>query len=853
MPEIIQLRLLRLKMNTLIDLFGSFKKRNSEVFVYRTGIRRFTFSYSDLYNSSLKMAQYLRKEGIKEGDKVAIWAPNSPYWAFSYFGILLTGAIVVPIDFASGKKRAETILKLSGAKFIIQSNYKFEKIKLRHLADGGIKTAIIENLTYLTKSVTSIKKTPQIKSRPKADQPLAETDMCEIVYTSGTTGDPKGVVLTHKNIVSNILSACNHISLPSASHVRRGASRRINFLSVLPLSHMLEQTVGFLTPLYRGDKIIYVRTIKPSAIMQSFTEENIAAMLVVPRFLSLLKNTIEREFSAKGLIGFSNIKITRKIISYFVHKKFGANFQMFISGGAALPLDVFVFWKDLGFKIIEGYGLTECSPIVSANSFESQIPGSVGQPLTGVKVKLDNNELLVKGENVFSSYYENPKETEQAFANDWFRTGDFAKLDHNGNIFIKGRKKDVIVKASGINIYPEEIEAILNRIKDVKDSAVLGLDIGEGEQVHAVLLLKGENADPSEIIRVANEKLDLLSQIEGFSVWEDYDFPRTTTLKIQKFKVKEKILQKNKEKVKSNFEKDTLISLLANVSKKSEQEIKESSLLTSDLGLNSLSRLELINFLEEEYRVDLQDSVINQNTTVADLRKILEKREKTKGQRGLWLWTNKKLGIKVREVLDFICHIPLSFLFFDLEVKGISNLRNIKKPVIFVSNHVSYLDQPAIMRALPRNLRYTTATAVREEFFFSEKGTSLVQKILFPYAMIAFNAFLLPQKSGFRKSLSFMGKLIDHNINILIFPEGSRTKDGKLGPFMQGLGILVKELQVSIVPVRIIGMEKIYPRGTKFPKRGKCTVIFGKPLEFTTEIPGEIVEISRKAILNLTY
>lgn len=818
-------------MNTLIDLFKLFEERNKEVFIYRTGIRKLTFTYSNLYEFSLLMASYLKEQGVNKGDKVAIWAPNSPFWAFSYFGILLTGAVVVPIDFAGGKNRAETIVKLSGAKFVIQSIYKFEKLPT--LA-SGLKTVMVEDLIFLLKSFNPIKKIIQVKS----------TDICEIVYTSGTTGNPKGVVLTHKNIVSNILAACNHISIPSRSV-------GINFLSVLPLSHMLEQTVGFLTPLYRGDKVTYVRTIKPSAIMQAFKEKNIAAMIGVPRFLSLLKNTIERELSEKHLMGLMRFDITRKIISKSIHKKFGKSFQMFITGGAALPIDVFIFWKDLGFRVIEGYGLTECSPIVSANTFEKQIPGSVGKPLKNVQIKLDNNELLVKGDNVFSSYYQNPEESAKAFSMGWFRTGDYVEQDRNGNIFIKGRKKDVIVNASGINIYPQDLENVLNKIKGVKDSCVLGLDKGIGEEVHAALLLQDKDVKVLEVVRLANEKLDSLQQIEGFSVWSDFDFPRTATLKIQKFKVKEKLLNENK-KTKSEFTKDTLITLLANVCKKDEAEIKENSILTSDLGLNSLSRLELINYLEQEYRVDLEDTIINQNTTVSDLRKLLEKRGKIKKQRGLWFWTNNSKGRVIREFLDIVFHKPISRLFFDLDIHGLSNLKKIKMPVIFISNHVSYLDQPAIMYSLPANLRYKTASATREEFFFSEKETPFVRKILFPYTMIAFNAFLLPQKSGFRKSLVFMGKLIDNKVNILVFPEGERTRTGKLGSFMQGLGLIVKELQVPIVPIKIIGMEKIYPRGAIFPKKGKCTVIFGKPIEFTTETPSEIVEKSREAVLSLT-
>lgn len=824
-------------MKTLIDLFKLFGKRKTEAFVYRTGIRKFTFKYKEFSESSLKMSNYLSIAGIKKGDKVAIWAPNSPSWAFSYFGILLSGAIVVPIDFASGIKRAETIVKLSGAKFIIQSNYKFEKLpSLR----SGLNTVMIEDLDFLLKSLDPINKIVQ----PNI------LDIAEIVYTSGTTGDPKGVVLTHKNIVANILSANSHVSIP----------QHFNFLSVLPMSHMLEQTVGFLIPLFRGDKIVFLRTIKPTAIMEAFREENIFAMLVVPRFLSLLKNTIERELTAKHLIGLLRFKITKKIISRSIHKKFGKSFQMFITGGAALSLDVFSFWKDLGFRVIEGYGLTECSPIVSANTFETQVLGSVGKSLKEVKIKLDNNELLVKGDNVFSKYYQNPAETEKAFKNGWFRTGDFVDIDRDGNIFIKGRKKDVIVNSSGVNIYPTDLEAILNRIDGVKDSSVLGLDRGEGEEVHAVLLLKNKTIDPGKIVSLANEKLDSLTQIAGFSVWEGFDFPRTTTLKIQKFKVKEKILSRNK-KDRTSLEKDTLISLLANVIKREAATIKESSILTSDLGLNSLSRLELVNYLEQEYRVDLEDTIINQNTTVADLRNILEKRGKAKKQKGLWLWTNNTLGKIIRKILDIVFHFPLSFFFFKLEVKGLANLKNLKKPasrqggpVVFIANHVSYLDQPVIMKALPRAIRYATATAIKEEFFFEQKGLLglFLSKIIFPYTLIAFNGFLLPRKSGFRKTLAFMGKLSDLAVNILIFPEGTRSKDGKLQNFMAGLGLLVKELQVPVVPIKILGMEKIYPRDSKFPKKGKCTVIFGKPIEFTTETPSEIIKISHKAISNLT-
>ncbi len=809
-------------METLIDLLYLFKKRDKkEAFIYRTGIRRFTFSYGEIYTLSLKMSTFLEKSGIKKGDKVAIWAPNSPFWAVSFFGILLKGAIVVPIDFASGKQRVLDIINHSGAKFIIQSHYKFEKI-------SQIKSAAIEDLIFYLKNVPAMNQFPR----------LTKKDICTIVYTSGTTGNPKGVVLTHKNLVANIKQASEHIHFPQS----------FTFLSVLPLSHLFEQTGGFLTALFRGDKIVYIRTIKPSSIMETLLKEKISGMLVVPRILQLLKSSIEREFDSMGLGVFLKNDIFKKIVSPFIHKKFGSNFQMFISGGAALQVDIFNFWNSLGFKVVEGFGLTECSPILTANTFEEQTAGSVGKAVKGVKIKLINNELLVKGDNVFSSYYKNPKETNNSFYKGWFRTGDLATQDRQGNIYIKGRKKDLIVKSSGVNINPQEIEDVLNKINGVKDSCVLGIDKGGGEETHAVILLKDKNYNKDEILRKANEKLDPLSQIESISIWKDFDFPRTTTLKIQKFKVRESLTS---NKFISERSKDTLISLLSGISKKPVESIQEDSYLTSDLGMDSLSRLELINFLEQEYRLDLDDSFINQNTKVSDIRILIQKREGKYKKSGLWLWTNGYFGRKIRVVLDNLIHIPVSKIIFDLDIKGVSNLKTIKPPVIFISNHVSYLDQPAIMFSLPPSWRYNTATAIREEFFFNTRKKDLYHRLFFPYTIVAFNGFLLPQKSGFRRSLSFMGKLIDSKVNILIFPEGTRSRTGHIASFMQGLGLMAKELQVPIVPIRIFGMEKIFPKGAILPKRGKCVVRFGKPMKFTIEPLSEIVSKSRQAVLAL--
>jgi long-chain acyl-CoA synthetase len=337
-------------MNTLLDIFKSFKNKKTEAIIYRTGIRRFTYSYQEIYKMSLQFATYLHKQGITKGDRVLIWAPNSPWWVVSFWGIISTGAIVVPVDFISGRERAETIAHLTKAKLIIQSSYKLDKFKSK-------KAILIEDLQFLIK-----------KEALSEVQSLKPSDIAEIVYTSGTTGNPKGVVLTHKNITTNLTQVSKHV--PSKAEY--------NFLSVLPLSHMLELTVGMLVPFYNGASIIYLRTLKPSSLLNAFSQEKVYAIVLVPRLLQLLKTSIEREFESKGLKSILNIAINnskslpilaKKSIFLPVHKKFGFHFVAFLSGGAKLDKDLSLFWRNLGFRVVEGYGLTECSPILTSNTY----------------------------------------------------------------------------------------------------------------------------------------------------------------------------------------------------------------------------------------------------------------------------------------------------------------------------------------------------------------------------------------------------------------------------------------------------------------------------------------------------
>ena len=824
-------------MKTLAELFETFQGRGDKTaFVNRTGVRRFVVSYSEFSELSLKMANLLAQKGVEPGDRVLIWGPNSSWWAVAYWGIIMRGAVAVPVDFMSDRGRAESISNLTKAKVLLQSRFKPDRI----VTDSSM---LLEDLQYL------LEKVPPIS---EVARPVPE-DMAQLIYTSGTTGNPKGVILTHKNLVANMTQINLQVPIITPDFM---------FLSLLPLSHMFEQMGGFFLPLYRGAAVVYPRTLKPSAIMDALREEDIYVIMSVPRLMQLLKTTIERELSEKHLDGvFGKLsemaagmsKERRRLLFYPVQKKFGSNFTVFVSGGAPLVPEVFNFWDRMGFTVLEGYGLTECSPVLCVNTMERQVAGAVGPPLPGIELKIEQKEVLARGDNVFPGYYQNEKASREAFTSDgWFRTGDIGEIGPDGWLTIKGREKELIVTGAGVNVYPDELESVLNKIPGVKESCVIGLERGGGEEVHAVLLLDGSGVKPEEIIGQANKSLDGMHQITGSTIWGEPEFPKTTTLKIKKFVVKEQI-KKGTVEGDAGASKDALINLIARVTKTNAAEVREGSLLVGDLGLTSIDRLELVNFLEQEYRLDIEDSQIGAQTKVSDLRQIISKREKVRHRDHLRFWTNSAWVRRLRMLGDALLLGPFFRIFVALEVRGANNLDRLDGPVIFVANHLSYFDQPSIMFALPKEQRYKTATAAWAEFFFGEyHGVDrLWRRLCYELGTLLLNLFPLPQKSGFSGALRFMGKLADTGTHTLIFPEGAHSLDGRMQEFQMGLGIIVKELGIPVLPVKISGTDRVLAPGEAFPKRGKVTITFGAPIHFRYEEPAEIVQKAQRAVAEL--
>ena len=454
-------------MQTLIDLFNTFERLGDKTaFVNRTGVRRTVVSYKEFHTSALKMANLLAQSGVAPGDRVLIWGPNSSWWVIAYWGIIIRGAVAVPVDFMSDLARAESIRSFTNSNVVVQSRFKPERMA------AGV-SLLLEELPFLLACTSPIRKLASIEPE----------DTAQLIYTSGTTGNPKGVILSHKNLVANMIQINKQVPI---------ITNEFNFLSLLPLSHMFEQMGGLFTPLYRGAAVVYLRTLKPSAIMAALGEENIAVIMSVPRLMQLLKTTVERELDEKHLsVIFRRLLESaqtlpqglRRLLFFPVHNRFGRNFTVFVSGGAPLDPEVFNFWNNMGFTVLEGYGLTETSPVICVNTMERQLSGSVGPPLPGVQIKIEGKEVLVRGDNVFSGYYENEQASRDAFTDDgWFRTGDLGEIDQDGWLVIKGREKELIVTGSGINVYPDELEAVLNKIAGVKESCVIGVERGGGKR-----------------------------------------------------------------------------------------------------------------------------------------------------------------------------------------------------------------------------------------------------------------------------------------------------------------------------------------------------------------------------------
>ena len=821
-------------MSTIVGLLEEAERKfgGKTALVGRQGYRVERWSFSQLRDRSSRVAAWLAQEGVSKGDRVILWAHNSPSWAAAFFGGLRLGAILVPLDVGSSPEFVDRVKEQTQPKLALLSD-----ATAGGWSHGDVPGVRLEDLETLTERTG-----PPPRETPTEPLDIEPEDIAEVIYTSGTTGDPKGVVLTHRNIVANVLAAAEMV--PGKPSYR--------LLSILPLSHMLEQTVGLLAPLVGGASIAFPQSRRSTVIFRAFKDHRITTMLMVPQVLQLLSNAIEARVKEQGkermwrslhrVAPWLPMALRRRLFAP-VHRQLGGSLKFIICGGAYLDPALAGNWENMGVPVVQGYGTTEAAPIVSCNTLSRRKSESVGKAVPGVEVKIaDSGEILIRGDNVTSGYWQNPHATQDAFDDGWYKTGDLGFLDQEGSLYLKGRVKDLIVLSSGLNVYPEDIETALGKHPGIADAVVLGLP-GEspterptdirGVQVHAVLLLREGESDAGEIVQQVNAGLASYQRIQGFTVWPEEDFPRTHTLKVRKHLVLEKLLEDKsggtapvEQPEAPTVQVSPVVRLLARVTHMPEENIQSSSRLGIDLGLDSLGLVELLAAVENDRDIYLDESQVGEDTTVADLESLIAQGSQESQASPQFEWPLNRFVTAGRAISQSLLVFPIIRALVSQKVSGKENLKGLTGPVLFAANHLSMLDTPVVLAALPRVWRRRVAAAATAHLLL---GRSRIERMS---ADFFFNAFPFAQTGSIRPSMEYCGRLLDQGWSVLIYPEGARSETGGMDVFKSGAGLLAVELRVPVVPVYLEGTGEAMQRGKALPRRGNVEVRFGEPLHF---------------------
>ena len=559
---------------TLVDFLQARAEEfgGRDALLFRPGFRYRRWSYADIWEGAGRIAAMLQQRGLSRGDRALIWGPNCPQWVLALFGCLRAGVIVVPIDLRSPREFVENVASRVDARLSFVS-----RVTPGYHRELGVPEIDFEDLEALSEDMPA--PTPV---------DIGPDDLAEVMFTSGTTGDPKGVMLTHRNITANMASVVQ--VAPG-----KGSDR---LMSILPLSHMLEQMGGLLVPMTAGANITYPAARQATVLFRTMKERRVTTMVLVPQLLDLFMKGIEREVRRQGkeVLWAKLMKVAalapfpvRRVLFRQVHKKLGGRLSFIFAGGAPLDPDLGAKWNLLGVDVVQGYGATETSPVITCHSQDSPRYDSPGPPVPGVEVKIaGDGEVLVRGENVTQGYWNAPEATASSFEDGWYKTGDQGEFDEEGCLHLKGRKKDMIVLGSGLNVYPEDIEAMLVKHDAVEDAAVVGLPRQSGPEVHAALIVPDAARAP-DAVAWANGRLAEHQRVRGFTVWPDEDFPRTHTLKVKKALLTDVLLSEDGAESDSPArqpaqEGPSLEGLIAEIAEIPVAQVADDKTLDGDLG-----------------------------------------------------------------------------------------------------------------------------------------------------------------------------------------------------------------------------------------------------------------------------
>jgi long-chain acyl-CoA synthetase len=591
--------------------------------------------------------------------------------------------------------------------------------------------------------------------------------------------------------------------------------------------------------------VIFTRSLNPHDLVRLIRSRRVSVLVCVPKILDVLREHAVRAWPESASPPSPGTSIPGRWWHYRrVHRAFGFKFWACIVGAAPLPPDLEEFWRRMGFAVIQGYGLTETAPIVTLNHpLKRGREGSVGTPISGVEVRIaEDGEILVRGDNVTSGYYVDEaggSATGAASATDaegWLHTGDVGERDASGRLFIKGRKKEMIVTPEGLNVYPEDVESVLNALPGVRESAVVGAARGGEERVHAVLVLD-HGTDIDAVVRDANARLQDHQRVRTTSIWPGSSLPRTDgTRKLKRSAIREWV--RAGEQPLTVEAADTVEALVARFAH--GREINAQTTL-DDLGLTSLERVELMVALEDRFQTRVDEGRFSGAQRLSDLKTLVEEEstaESSEQDEGFPTWNRSWPVRVVRRLSQATWILPLARLFAHVKVEGAHHLQELDGPVILAANHQSHMDVPVILATLPGRLRARVAPAMLKEFFsahFHPEGKSWRQRLTnslnYYLACFYFNTFPIPQReAGARHTLRYMGELTSSGWSVLIFPEGVRSPTGQIKPFRGGVGMIASRLGVPVVPVRLDGLDAVLPPDARMARPGPARIAFGAPM-----------------------
>jgi long-chain acyl-CoA synthetase len=813
------------------------------------GFRTLRWSYAQLAELEFRVARELAARNIGKGDRVMLWGDNCAEWVAAFFGIMLRGAVAVPMDRIASADFAQRVAADVDAKLVVCSGALAGQIRDRpqlELEDLSATLAFRSDAPY----------------SPAA---LTREDTAQIVFTSGTTADPRGVVLSHGNILASVDPI--EREMPKYRKYER-IFHPIRFLEMLPLSHVFGQFMGMFIPPLIGGTVFFQESFRPNEVITTIQRERVSVLVAVPRVVESLKSRVESELG-EVLKKYWTVSENEKFLKRWwrfrrVHRQFGWKFWAIISGGAALDQGTEEFWRRLGYVVIQGYGLTETSSLISLNHPFKVGRRSVGKVLPGREMKLDpaTGEILVRGASVARQYWQGKEMKPVTGEEGWFHTGDLGTMDEDGNLYFKGRSKNVIVTPAGLKIYPEDLEQALRKQPEVRDCVVFGTAHGGNAEACAALLLR-DGAAPSDVVARANQSLADFQKIRHWFTWPDKDFPRTSTQKPKMDLIRElaeaQLAGRQAAAIPvSVASSGTLEDLLESVARR-KVPLKpgtrlEDARLEDDLNLSSLDRVELMSAIENRYQVELSDREFSQATTVADLENLLKRSapEARQPNYPYARWAQRWPITWMRTLAYQLITLPYIMIMGRPLIRGRERIQGFRGPALIVSNHISQIDIGYIMAALPFAMRRRLAAAMEGEMLrdmrYPPRSRPFLRRWLdrLDYVLVSafFNVFSLPQRAKYRESFRFAGELADKGYNVLIFPEGRRTETGEMSPFRSGIGLLATQLNLPVIPMRIHGLFPLKAAKKHYAKPGTIQVRIGEPLRFDATSDAE--EIARQ-------